>query len=286
MGDTQMGDQGLKTLRLIKFSALENTTVKNLEDKDIGHVDELVIDPQTGEVRYAALSFGGLGEMGDKKFAIPLDALDIQSEDRIIFNVTKEQLEEAEGFEKDNWPTHASTHWAGYRSSGRTSDVHVRQPSHLDKGVGAPEGSQAGIMPVKKSSELVGMKVQNRQEEDLGSIKELYIDPDRCRLVYAAMAHGGVLGIGDKLFAVPWESFQTDKKDMLILDIPKTRLDDAPYAAAAEHDTWYDPAWVVTVYNFYQVAPYWTTATGQGTIRERDMDKPRDMEREHPDKDE
>lgn len=263
LGESQQ-DEGIEVfvLRLIKFSALENTTVKTVEGKDIGHIDEVMVDPQTGQVRYAALSFGGLGELGDKKFAIPLEALDIQSEDLVVFDVTKEDLEKSEGFNEKEWPSHASSRWA---EKGQPSQMKAK----------AHQGSQQTTMRLQKSSALVGMAVKNRQDEQLGSISELYIDPDRSRVVYATMSHGGVLGIGDKLFAVPWQSFET-QKDALILDIPKSRLEDAPYAAAAEHDTWYDPDWVINVYHFYGVQPYWKANERQGDQGQRSMDKVQD----------
>lgn len=274
--ESKAADKGMKVavLRLIKFGALENTTVKNHEGKDIGHIDEVMVDPQTGNVRYAALSFGGLLELGDKKFAIPLEAMDIQSEDRIVFNVTKEKLEEKEGFDKDNWPSHADSRWAGHRAGQQGTGQQA----------GKPSGTQQGSMSPKKSSKLIGMEVKNRQDEQLGKISELYLDPDRSRVVYACMSHGGILGIGDKHFAVPWQSFETNKQDVLVLDIPRSQLENAPYAAAAERDTWYDPDWVVSVYQYYKVEPYWVTAARQDAPRERRMDPARDPDQQ-PDRD-
>jgi hypothetical protein len=63
----------------------------------------------TGRVAYAVLSFGGILKMGNKLFAIPWQALGIDSQNKqFILNVDKTRLENATGFDKDNWPDMAN----------------------------------------------------------------------------------------------------------------------------------------------------------------------------------
>lgn len=63
-----------------------------------------------------------------------------------------------------------------------------------------------------KASELKGKDVQNAQGEKLGSIEDtvLYVDGS---VSYAVLSYGGTLGIGSKLFAVPWDEIQFTAKD-------------------------------------------------------------------------
>jgi len=64
-----------------------------------------MIDLSNGKVAYAVLSFGGFLGLGDKLFAIPWQALQLRvHEHAFTLNVSKETLERAEGFDKDNWP--------------------------------------------------------------------------------------------------------------------------------------------------------------------------------------
>ena len=73
--------------------------------EDLGKIEDLVIDPTTGRVDYAVLSFGGFLGMGDKLFAVPLEALKLSPEEkRFILDVDKERLKQAPGFDKKNWP--------------------------------------------------------------------------------------------------------------------------------------------------------------------------------------
>jgi sporulation protein YlmC with PRC-barrel domain len=60
---------------------------------------------------------------------------------------------------------------------------------------------------VLSASTLEGDKVTNAEGENLGEVKELMIDLESGRVAYAVLEFGGFLGLGDKLFAVPWEAF-------------------------------------------------------------------------------
>lgn len=87
---------------------------------------------------------------------------------------------------------------------------------------------------------LMGEDVYNRQEEDLGDIKEIMIDMQSGKIAYAVLSFGGILGMGDKLFAVPWQALQLDTVNKrFILDVAKERLESAP---GFDKDRWPDMA--------------------------------------------
>lgn len=92
---------------ILSATTITGSNVKNLERENIGDIQDLMIELETGHVAYAVLSFGGFLGIGDKYFAIPLEALQFSSkenDDTIILDIKKEQLENAPGFDKDNWP--------------------------------------------------------------------------------------------------------------------------------------------------------------------------------------
>ena len=65
----------------------------------------LVIDPTNGRVDYAVLSFGGFLGMGDKLFAVPLEAMKLSPKEKgFVLDVDKERLKQAPGFDKKHWP--------------------------------------------------------------------------------------------------------------------------------------------------------------------------------------
>lgn len=94
-------------------TSLLGDDVYNLQEEDLGDVKDFMLDMRTGKVAYAVLSFGGFLGMGEKLFAVPWSALDLDtSNKRMILNVTKERLESAPGFDADNWPDMADQTWA------------------------------------------------------------------------------------------------------------------------------------------------------------------------------
>jgi sporulation protein YlmC with PRC-barrel domain len=66
---------------------------------------------------------------------------------------------------------------------------------------GAKRAPGAYTVAVKKS--ILGAKVINTAQEDLGKIEDLVVDARNSRLAYAILSFGGVLGLGDKHFAIP-----------------------------------------------------------------------------------
>lgn len=108
-------------------SALSATTltgdkVRNRDGDKLGHLEEIVIDLDGGRVSYAVLASGGFLGLGDKYFAVPWDLISIDSENHeVIVDIAKEALENAPGFDKDNWPDINDRAWVGdvYRYYGR-----------------------------------------------------------------------------------------------------------------------------------------------------------------------
>jgi hypothetical protein len=98
---------------LMGADTLLGNDVYNLKDEDLGDIKEFMIDMASGKVAYAVLSFGGILGMGDKLFAVPWQALKLDTENkRFTLDVAKDALEEAPGFDKDQWPSMADPAWA------------------------------------------------------------------------------------------------------------------------------------------------------------------------------
>jgi surface antigen len=113
---------------------------------------------------------------------------------------------------------------------------------------------------------LIGEDVYNRQQEDLGDIKEIMLDMRSGQVAYAVLSFGGILGMGEKLFAVPWQSLELDTNNKrFILDASKEQLKAAP---GFDKDSWPDMAsreFSSQIHDFYgtgQAMPGQRTASG------------------------
>ncbi|MDP3008487.1 MAG: PRC-barrel domain-containing protein [Methylococcales bacterium] len=82
---------------------------------------------------------------------------------------------------------------------------------------------------MSRASKIIGTTVKNANGDDLGDIKELVLNPESGQVVYAVVSYGGVLGLGDKLFAVPWKAMLwTADKEHYVLNVDKAMLKNAP----------------------------------------------------------
>jgi len=115
---------------------------------------------------------------------------------------------------------------------------------------------------VLSATTLIGDKVVNRSGEELGSIKELMIDLDEGHVAYAVLSFGGLMGLGEKLFAIPWEAMDLDtEQHAFILNVDKAALEEAP---GFDKDNWpvnpqYEAKWLLDELDDYeqeQISPY------------------------------
>ena len=102
-----------KFRRTLAASTLQGDAVVDRNGKDAGKVESIMLDVATGRVAYVVLSFGGILGLGNKLFALPWSALQVdEANKRFIVNLTQEQLLAAPGFDKDNWPDFSDESYA------------------------------------------------------------------------------------------------------------------------------------------------------------------------------
>lgn len=94
---------------MVRSSELVGLTVRNSENKELGHIEDLMVDTRDGKIRYAALSFGGFLGLGDKLFAVPWQSMEVkhnpeEDERFVLFNIDEEKLKNAPGFDQESWP--------------------------------------------------------------------------------------------------------------------------------------------------------------------------------------
>lgn len=99
--------------RLMSVDTLQGNEVHNLQGDDLGGIKDIMLDMHSGQVAYVVLSFGGVFGMGEKLFAVPWNALKLDTKNKcFILDADKERLENAPGFDKDKWPDMADKTWA------------------------------------------------------------------------------------------------------------------------------------------------------------------------------
>jgi len=228
--------------------------VKNKAHETVGKIDDLVIDMKSGEVLYAALSVGGVAGIGSKLFAVPWGSMSFMfgepnkaSSRHFMFDVTKDQLDKAPGFDTSNWPNVGDPQW------GASIDKHynVERKHATDDGARAPVAYET----VFRASKIKGMDVRNDANENLGDVDELVIDVAKGHVKYVALSFGSWFTGGNKLFAVPLSSFtlnHANDKTFMILHVSQESLRNAPGFDKNNWPNTADPNWAKGIDTYYE----------------------------------
>ena len=146
---------------------------------------------------------------------------------------------------------------------GESSDTISKVPPGVqEKGarvVPSLEEDHEGPGPrVMAADTLEDDDVNNPAGEKLGTLAHIMLDVPRGRIAYAVLSSGGFLGLGDKLFAIPWRALTLDAENKcFVLDISKEGLEQAPGFDKDHWPSMADESWVRDVHAYYSARPYW-----------------------------
>lgn len=109
-----------------------------------------------------------------------------------------------------------------------------------------------------KSATIIGAKVFNRQSEHVGKVEEVVVNVLDGNIAYLVITFGGFLGMGEKLYAVPWKALYYDHAlEAYLLNVSKEQIERAP---AFEKEAWShfgDESWNRGIHDYYEVPPFW-----------------------------
>ncbi|MDG6257425.1 MAG: PRC-barrel domain-containing protein [Methanomicrobiaceae archaeon] len=115
-----------------------------------------------------------------------------------------------------------------------------------------------GRLVVIRANDIAGSSVRNPQGDEIGSIKDVMIDINDGCIACTALSFSGFMGLGEKIYAVPWEALEYNASDnAFILNVPIERLEKGP---CFEGETWpktADREWLAGMYTHFGVNPPW-----------------------------
>ncbi len=261
--------------RFILTSRLEQYNIVNEKSQDLGRVQNMVIDMVAGRIAFVIVAFmslvgqkgggkrGGLLGISDKWFAMPWEILAWRPEKKRFFlDIKKEVLEKAPGMHKENWLEEIDMDWLA-----KNYNYYGRLPYWGSSIVGEKLKQSSRFIPTNR---LEQYNIVNEKGQDLGRVQNMVIDMVAGRIAFVIVAfmslvgqkgggkRGGLLGISDKWFAMPWEilAWRPEKK-RFFLDIKKEVLEKAP---GMHKENWLeeiDMDWLAKNYNYYGRLPYW-----------------------------
>ena len=114
------------------------------------------------------------------------------------------------------------------------------------------------VLSVARTSTLLGNEVVNTKGESLARLEEIVLDLSARTIAYAVLSLGGILGMGERLVAIPWEALRREPENRrLILDLPHDKLAKAPSFGKNDWPDMSNPEWGASVYGYYGYHPYW-----------------------------
>ena len=131
----------------------------------------------------------------------------------------------------------ATTAFAG----STTIPVQLADSSAAKPAASAPAVATHQDAYMFRASEFIGETVYNGKGDKIGTVDDLILHKDE-KVLYAVISVGGVLGIGDKLVAVPYSDLKVGTKEvegLVVYDITKENLKTQPefhYAVAQDEN--------------------------------------------------
>lgn len=150
-----------------KASIFIGSSVLNAEGEKLGRIEDLVIDPATGRITYAALSHGSILGLGGKLFAVSWDALKLQSDGKtFVLNVSKETLESIPGFDKSNWPKQPEPMLRA-SAPGTGAAPGIGKMARPSREAGSDTGISATVQNVNAHKETITLKTDHGENMEL-----------------------------------------------------------------------------------------------------------------------
>ena len=118
------------------------------------------------------------------------------------------------------------------------------------------------------SDRVVGTPVRRSNGDTIGKIERLMIEKVSGKVVYAVMSFGGVLGLGEDYYTLPWGvlHYNTDL-DAYEVNLSEDQLRGAPRRTAEGHDPSFDREWEEHLHRYYNATPYWGVTDPMSTGR-------------------
>ena len=262
MGETdQMAAADMSAARA---SVLIGHAVRDAQGEDIGEIEDLVIGVDSDQVRYAVLSFGGFLDIGDKLFAIPMQAFNFDpNENEFVLNVTEEQLENAPGFDPNNWPDTATQDWdlefRDFQWSEPMDTEGVTEPDEdVAEGAEGEDAAQPGEDVAEaqqdedvteqsdafvgeaavRASEILDFNIEDTQGEEVGEIEDIIVELDTGNVQYVVVELDDEIDNSEDFFGLQLGelNFNTENDAFVFDPANQSLLQNAPSFSQDEWD--------------------------------------------------
>jgi sporulation protein YlmC with PRC-barrel domain len=251
-GNEPVRPRGSQFANVEEAKRLIGMSVQNARSRDIGKLTDLVVDLESGRVIYAVVNLSG---RGGAKAVVPQHLLPTSDDKALRFTGDESKLNSAPAFDRNGDASSAKVAANIYTHFGQ-------EHNWFD--------ASRNFANAHKVSELLNMKVENVQNQNIGQAQNLMVDLPQARVLYVILSAAPLVGRGEHLFALPPNAFtaSSDGKT-LVSDLDKAKLEGAPRFNRANLRELANPAKAAEIYRYYGKQAYWNTGELAPTGRER-----------------
>jgi len=242
-----------KTLGAVeRANKLIGKSVYSSDNQKLGRIDNLVLDLESGRVLYAVVATGPLG-IGGHDYAIAPGIFGDVRGDTVHVNIDKQKFNTAPEFTKDIDKPEQLNQAAFVNQVYQ----HFGQSAWWQGKAAADTGT---FHNVHKAKDVVGMKVKNVNNEDLGKVDNVMIDLPAGRVVFVILTPDSSLNLGNNYYALPPDALtlSSDQKN-LVSDLNREKLASAPHFTKDQWSSISNPDFASKVYQYYGKQAYFET---------------------------
>lgn len=248
-------------LEAYRCDDMHGRAVQGADRSKLGEFQNWLIDLPQGRIVVGEISTGGLLGIGETLRAIPASIFRYNEMNHTFaLNTDKRTFHRCPAFNEKHVNdvgqlvvSYRQFAQEPYWSAGGTRQA-VREN---EKAAGNPAASPAPSN-LKKSSQMIGSTARDPSQQELGEICDFVLDLKSGRVLYAVLAQGGILGVGDKLYPIPPQAFGVSEAGKaLVLNTTREQLARAPQFTKDSWPVLSDPKWASDVYIYYHAPMYW-----------------------------
>jgi uncharacterized protein YrrD len=243
---------------MVASDAITGIDVRDRQGENIGDIDRLIINRQTGDIAYVIVATGGFLGIGRDHIQLSWDQVELVRDDgEIVARVNRAAVDAAPevdrdrfdaAWERDRIGTGVGTTGTA-RDADRDRDTTVGTAGRdRETGAGATGATRPGARDTARQpgvadadfiaeDRLTGTQVQDAQRNDIGRVERLMIDPQDGRVGFMVVGTGGFLGVGRDHMLVPFEHAQVSMIDRdLVVTLDQRVIDEAPRVWTDDRD--------------------------------------------------
>jgi hypothetical protein len=253
-----------------RVSTLIGTPVVDRADTKVAHLRDLLLSPG-GDVLYVVLGCGGVGGVGESYTAAPVNALAIRPADGkwdVRLDMTADDLKKAPAIKSENYREFNDPQWvARVHRFFRAEEPAQARTDEVSRPAARPPGVEWVILATK----VLGSRLRNPQDEDLGKIEDLLLNRMH-RVAFLIIGRGGVLSIGEHYIAVPWSrtGLSTNPATAAVtvsIDATKAQIEKAPLVKGENYATLLDHGFADQVRHYFETLGHQATTGTRGERR-------------------